>query len=73
MAWCRTGDKPLAEPMMALFTGAYIYIYIYIYVCVCVCVCVCVTPPLCIKTVLVFASAFEVHNSVQSQDIDGCL
>ena len=23
MAWCRSGDKPLSEPMMALFTDAY--------------------------------------------------
>ena len=23
MAWCRTGDKPLSEPMMAQFTDAY--------------------------------------------------
>ena len=25
MAWCQTGDKPLHEPMMMWFTGAYIY------------------------------------------------
>ena len=24
MAWCRTGDKPLPEPMQAMFTNAYI-------------------------------------------------
>ena len=24
MAWCRTGNKPLPEPMLTLFTGAYI-------------------------------------------------
>ena len=24
MAWCRTGDKPLPEPMMAQFTDEYI-------------------------------------------------
>ena len=24
MAWCRAGDKPLPEPMMTLFTNAYI-------------------------------------------------
>ena len=23
MAWCRTGDKPLCEPMMTQFTEAY--------------------------------------------------
>ena len=23
MAWCRTGGKPLSEPMMASFTDAY--------------------------------------------------
>ena len=23
MAWCRTGDKPLSEPMMVQFTEAY--------------------------------------------------
>ena len=25
MAWRRTSDKPLSEPMMALFGGAYMY------------------------------------------------
>ena len=25
MAWRRTGDKPLAEPMLIQFTDAYIY------------------------------------------------
>ena len=30
MAWCRSGDKPLSEPMMvSLPTHIYIYIYIY--------------------------------------------
>ena len=24
MTWCRTGDKPLSEPMVALFTDAYV-------------------------------------------------
>ena len=33
MAWCRTADKPLPEPMLTKFTDAYIYIYIYIYIC----------------------------------------
>ena len=28
MAWRRTGDKPLSDPMMTQFTDAYIYIYI---------------------------------------------
>ena len=23
MAWCRIGDKPLSEPMLTLFTDAY--------------------------------------------------
>ena len=31
MASCRKGAKPLYEPMLTLFTGAYIYIYIHIY------------------------------------------
>ena len=30
MAWCRSGDKPLSEPMMV----SYWHIYIYIYICV---------------------------------------
>ena len=32
MAWRRTGDKPLSEPMMTYAGDVYIYIYIYIYI-----------------------------------------
>ena len=38
MAWCRSNDKPLSEPMMAQYTDVYmrhsasIYIYICIYI-----------------------------------------
>ena len=26
MAWCQTGTKPLPEPMLTQFTGAYVHI-----------------------------------------------
>ena len=46
MAWCRTGDKPLSEPMLTKFIDAYMrhvgggqvgWVWVWVWVCVCVC------------------------------------